>query len=290
MLTSFFTTQWDHVYSPSECEKAQEALEYGRVLYFPELKFGLNQDENQFLSPNFVDPSRKNISYNILKNKISGTNVSDENSLPLQNFMHRFAESAYQLITHLLPAYIPYLTYGRTSFRPVQISERKTSYRKDDKRLHVDAFPATPNQGNRLLRVFSNIHPENEPRVWRLGEPFPEVAKRFLPHIRKPLPGTAKLLSLLRLTKSYRTLYDHLMLQIHNRMKADMAYQNNVQQSKIDFPSGSTWIVFTDQVSHAAMSGQYLMEQTFYLPVSALREQKTAPLNVLEKLMQQTLV
>ena len=36
----------------------------------------------------------------------------------------------------------------------------------------------------------------------------------------------------------------------------------------MDLPAGSTWLTFTDQVSHAAMAGQYQFEQTFLLPVS----------------------
>ena len=36
----------------------------------------------------------------------------------------------------------------------------------------------------------------------------------------------------------------------------------------MDLPAGSTWMTFTDQVSHAAMAGQYQFEQTFLLPVS----------------------
>ena len=33
----------------------------------------------------------------------------------------------------------------------------------------------------------------------------------------------------------------------------------------IDFAPGTTWVVYSDQVLHAAMGGQFMMEQTFYL-------------------------
>jgi hypothetical protein len=35
---------------------------------------------------------------------------------------------------------------------------------------------------------------------------------------------------------------------------------------------------------HAALSGQYLLEQTFYLPVAAMQEERYAPLRTLERI------
>jgi hypothetical protein len=55
-------------------------------------------------------------------------------------------------------------------------------------------------------------------------------------------------------------------------------------QTPVDFPAGSTWLAFTDQVSHAAMAGQYQLEQTFLLPVAAMIEPDRSPLRILERL------
>jgi hypothetical protein len=68
------------------------------------------------------------------------------------------------------------------------------------------------------------------------------------------------------------------MLHLHDKMKRDDRYQSKVNKTRIDFPSQSTWIVFTDHVSHAALSGQYLLEQTFYLPVSKMANPEVSPL------------
>ena len=100
-----------------------------------------------------------------------------------------------------------------------------TSWRKDDTRLHVDSFPSNPMRGRRLLRVFHNLNPNGQPRSWRVGEPFEDFARRFLPAIARPLPGSAAVLHALHITKSRRSAYDHYMLQLHDRVKADMAYQ-----------------------------------------------------------------
>ena len=72
-------------------------------------------------------------------------------------------------------------------------------------------------------------------------------------------------------------------------MKADLAYQAQAPQSRHEFMPGDTWLVFTDQVSHAAMDGQYALEQTFYLPVHAMRDPSRSPLRVLERLLERRL-
>ena len=42
-------------------------------------------------------------------------------------------------------------------------------------------------------------------------------------------------------------------------------------------------------MSHAATAGQYQLEQTFLLPVEAMREPERSPLRVLEKLKRRRL-
>src|SRR5437867_2478948 len=136
----------------------------------------------------------------------------------------------------------------------------------------------------RILRVFSNVNPEGRARGWRIGDEFETVARRFAPELRLPLPGTGHLLSLLRVTKTRRSPYDALMLQLHDRMKADEEFQTRSPQTAIDFPAGSTWIAFTDQVSHAATAGQYQLEQTFLVPVQTMLDEQRSPLRILERL------
>ena len=81
-----------------------------------------------------------------------------------------------------------------------------------------------------------------------------------------------------------------MMLQLHDAMKSDASYQADAGQTAFDFPAGSTWIAFTDQVSHAAMAGQFQLEQTFLLPVEAMRDEQRSPLRILERLKGRPLV
>ena len=137
--------------------------------------------------------------------------------------------------------------------------------------------------------MFSNVDP-NKPRIWRVGEPFEKVAARFLPKIRRPLPGSSLALRLLGRVDGWRSEYDHIMLRLHDCMKADEEYQALVPQTQLAFLPGATWACFTDRVSHAAMSGQFAFEQTFYVPVKAMKEPDLTPLRILERLAGRRLV
>ncbi|MBU9513738.1 Kdo hydroxylase family protein [Burkholderia multivorans] len=255
-------------------EQLLAAVEEGKVLYFPHLRFAIEGGEEALLDPALADPKRKNIS--LAPN--GGALVA------------RFQQQAGTLVDGLFPEYRGKLRVAPTSLRLMQVETRQASWRKDDSRLHVDAFPSRPNYGERILRVFTNVNPAGVPRVWRVGEPFEDVAKRFLPKIRPQLPGSAWLLNLLHVTKSRRSAYDHLMLNLHDGMKADLDYQKTCPQQTMPFPPGSVWICFSDQTSHAVMSGQFMLEQTFFLPVDAMVRRECAPLGILERLTGRALV
>ncbi|MBW8309171.1 MAG: Kdo hydroxylase family protein [Candidatus Paracaedibacteraceae bacterium] len=287
-LYESYEDQWDLPIIEEKQQTLITALESGQVIFLPHLSFLLHEDEKQLLSSDCLKAGSKNISYNPLTQEVKGS--FDPTIHLLQTMMGRFTSQSQQLIHNLFPHYQSTLQWGRTSYRPAEILGRQTSYRKDDTRLHVDAFPSSPTQGTRILRVFSNINPFDQPRVWHLGEPFQQVAEKFLPKIKAPIPTSRKILQLLGITKSYRTLYDHYMLHIHDTMKGDLDYQQNVQKMRVDFPPHSTWIVMTDQVSHAALSGQYLMEQTFNLPVDGMADESRSPLRALEALLNKPLI
>ena len=172
----------------------------------------------------------------------------------------------------------------------MRVEGRPTSYKKDDTRLHVDAFSSTPNQGRRILRVFSNVNPEGEPRRWEVGEPFEAFAPKFASRSQLPRRSQRLAARTLRVTRGRRTPYDHVMLQLHDRGKADMSYQKARPKTAVAFPPDTTWIVFTDRVLHAALGGQHLLEQTFHLPVEAMRHPERSPLRILEGLYQRPLV
>lgn len=279
------------IWNPTAPTEGMEAvLENGNVLYFPRLAFRFGEEEKRFLSEQWSDGKAKNISYRGPAAPLQGAAGTPEELAELKAVLARYADSAEGLVKALLPRYAPNLRRGFTSYRTASVEGRVTSWRKDDTRLHVDAFPSNPTGGQRLLRVFANVNPHGMPRVWRVGEPFEPYAQRFLPKAPKPWPGSAWLMEKVGLTKSYRTEYDHYMNQLHDLGKADLTYQATSPQLTFPLPAGTAWIVYSDQVLHAVMSGQYMLEQTFYLDPGQMVRPETAPLKVLERLTGRALI
>lgn len=258
-------------------------LEGGDIIYLPNLNFALNDNENVIFLNKLLG-NRKNISYNPNNNKIKG--CSDEKSYELlSNMLHRYYENSLKLISTLLPDYYNNITIGKTSYRPIEAMHRQSpSIRKDDKLLHVDAFPSQPVADTRILRVFTNINPNNESRKWKIGAKFLDIAPNFIKHTRNMLPLESSILYALKITKSKRTIYDHLMLQIHNAMKYDNKWQQESPFKEYEFPSGATWMVYTDTVSHAVIKGQHALEQTFYPNIIDMQYPKLAPQYILSQL------
>lgn len=276
---------WQPAIDADSQKSAITALEKGKVLFLPNLPFELEGFEQRYVDDNSIlKLDSKSVKFSPQTKRLWG--LPEEQINPhLTAMLERYSNYARNLIENLLPKYKANMTIGNSSFRPAEIQGRKQSPRQDDTRLHVDAFPSRPNGGKRILRVFTNAHPGEHPRTWRTGEAFADVAAKFVPQIAAPLPGSAKILQILKITKSPRTRYDHYMLQIHDRMKMDDEYQRTADQETVEFPPGSSWIVFTDQVSHAAMSGRYAFEQTFTLPVEAMADPEQSPFKILEKLI-----
>ena len=265
------------------------ALEAGKVLYFPRLAFELLDGEDALLTPALLSPDVRNISLDA-NGQIKGVVGDADVQRAAAAMVGRFRAQAQQLVHGLLPQYTEALRYAPTSYRPAQVESRVQSWRADDRRMHVDSFPSRPNYGERILRVFTNANPHGKPRVWRVGEPFEDVAGRFLPRAKPYSRWQAKVLHKLHVTKSLRSEYDHLMLQLHDNMKSDLDYQKNAPQQTMPFPPGSVWVCFSDQTSHAVESGQYMLEQTLHLPASRQYNPDASPLAILRRLTGRPLV
>lgn len=261
-----------------------EAAEDGKLLFFPRLALALSPAEQALLRPGLLHQGARNITLDA-GGRLKGLAGEAPVAAGVAALMTRFASEATGLVHALFPDYRGHLQLAPTSLRPMQVAGRRQSWRADDRLLHVDAFPSRPNRGGRILRVFANINPQGEPRVWRVGEPFADVARRFLPGMRPYSARQARLLRALRVTKSLRSEYDHLMLQLHDRMKSDALYQDQAPRETMAFPPGSSWVCFSDQTVHAAITGQHMIEQTFLLPVSRQYNPQASPIAVLTQLM-----
>lgn len=260
-----------------------EALESGSVLVFRDLDFPLDSFERRFVERPFADGKAKNVAIRSETAELRGAAGSDEEQARLRALLVRYRRFAEELIATYLPAYAGKVSLAGTSYRPFDVDKRKLSWRRDDTRMHVDAFPSNPIGERRILRIFRNINAEGQPRHWRVGEGFGEMAEKFLPK----LPGysglSASLLAALKITKAKRSEYDHLMLHLHDALKQDEGYQASAPQADVEFLPGQTWVTFSDLVMHGAMGGRYMLEQTAYLPVAAQADPEKSPQRILAR-------
>src|SRR6266567_4006001 len=201
-LVSLDIASWRPAPAAGTRETAINTIEGGGVLILPRLAFEVTEAERRFLSPRWSDGRAKNISLDGAA--LKGARGSERDLAELSAFVSRFARCAADLVAALFPRYEPYVKRARTSFRPQPAAGRALSWRKDDSRLHVDAFPSRPNRGERILRVFSNVSAD-EDRVWRVGDRFEVMARHFLPKIQRPLPGSSRILSAFHVTKGRRS-------------------------------------------------------------------------------------
>ena len=288
MLETFDVATWTGPFEVQTRARAQAALEQGAVLYFPHLGFALSGGETEFLDRRLTDGKAKNISLDHTSGKLQGTSAHGEQARRLATMIERFGSGATHFVSALLPNYAG-VERARTSYRPVEVEGRAYSVIQDDRLLHIDAFPSRPmGDGRRILRFFSNIAP-SEPagggsRQWQVGEPFADFARKFAPRVGPHFPGKSWLLDRLGVTRGRRSAYDEMMLSLHDAAKRDAHYQKTAPHTALEFPPGSSWLVYTDQVLHAALAGEFALEQTFHFDVAKMGEPERAPIRVLEKL------
>jgi hypothetical protein len=287
MLETLALAEWKGPYDAAVKARAVSALEQGAVLFFPNLAFTLSDAEKPFLDAAVSDGKAKNISLDHTTGKMQASSLTGEKAARLAAMIERFGSQATQLVHDLLP--YRNVERARTSYRPVQVKGRQYSKINDDRLLHIDAFPSRPMRGRRILRFFANVAPDST-RKWHVGEPFEDFARTFLPKVGPHLPGKSWLYDKLGVTRGRRSLYDELMLSLHDAGKLDAAFQQNSPHQKVEFPPNSCWLVFTDQVLHAALGGEFALEQTFHLDVSEMAEPARAPVKVLERLSGKVLV
>jgi 3-deoxy-D-manno-oct-2-ulosonic acid (Kdo) hydroxylase len=267
-----------------------EQLEHGKVVSFARTPFPFSGDDARFLLSQKQTGSRfhKNISYRPASDVLKGAEAGADRER-LHCILRNFSGEVTQFISSFLAPYAGKLKLDFASFRPLEEQGRDLPLHKRNDLLHVDAFPTRPTHGARILRVFLNINPEIS-RIWNVGEPFHE----FLPKLREkqdvaPLPRNPPMAALRSIASKIglpvpdRSAYDEYMLFLHDWLKENTDFQTRSPKWELQFAPGSCWMVYTDGVPHAVMSGRYALEQTFIVPTTALVSPELAPVNVLRQ-------
>lgn len=269
-----------------------EQLERGKILYWPSVPFDFPSSDLEFLQGQTASGSRfhKNVSYRPSQDVMRGSEATGADRERLHTCLRQFS---MRVVTFTAAVLIPYQSRWKldyTSFRPLEEEGRSLPLHKRNDLLHVDSFPTRPTGGARILRVFVNIS-RSKPRVWLTGEPFSDLAARFSDLLglqefagKRPNSPFRRAAFAMGFGGDLHTRYDRFMLHFHDWLKENSEYQKDANATRLEFPPLSCWMVFTDTVPHAVLSGQHAMEQTFIIPIDAMVEPDVAPIRVLERM------
>lgn len=277
-------------------------LEEGHILFFAGTPYELPSKDRDFLIGVRQTSAayHKNISYRPREDRIHGLDKRSADGDRLRAIMGAYSRHVTAFAADFLRPYARGWKLDFASFRSLEERGRDLPLKQRNDLLHTDAFPTRPTNGNRILRVFTNLNP-SEPRVWLTGRPFDEIAPRWAPgaglaecaqKARSPwrplkrLPG--RFATALGLPLPDRSPYDRFMLGFHDYLKANRAFQESAN-SRWEFPPNSTWIVFTDSVPHAVLSGRLALEHTYIISEGDLMLPEKSPRQVLEKLAEMPL-
>ena len=272
---------------------ASEFLERGGIIYFPTTPFHRSPQDTRFLlTQHQKDASyHKNIAYRPKQDRITGLDARGADQETLRRIMADFSEQAVQFVEQMFPSYVDGYKLDFASYRPIEEQGRKMRLRARNDLIHVDSFATRPVRGDRILRVFENINPD-QGRVWRTSDTFEDLAMQFK-NLRKA-PGDLDkqsssilprfITKALGLKASGGSGYDSWMLDFHNFLKESKEFQASCRKSVWEFPPGSTWVVYTDMTSHSVLSGQYALEQTFIVSQKSMVLPEKAPINILRRL------
>lgn len=269
-------------------------LEAGNILYFPQTPFAISAADREVLLGQKQTSAafHKNVAYRPAEDRVTGLDKSESAEAErLRAILQSYSQNAVKFLGELLLPYAGKWKLDFASYRPIEERGRPARLHARNDLPHVDAFPTRPTNGDRILRLFTNINP-TENRVWITAPPFSAIAPHFAKIVGLPPRQSGNPLSValrglgraLNLPGSRRSPYDHFMHECHNAMKEDTAFQQSSPKQQWEFPPNATWIVLTDCVSHAVLSGQYALEQTFIISRGAMVQPQLSPVAILERL------
>jgi len=268
-------------------------LEAGHVVFLPTTPIEIPAADRELLLGWKRSSSiyHKNIAYRPLEDRVTGLEKGEVGQAEnLRRILREYSQRSVEFLKTFLLPYAGKWKLEFASFRPIEEKGRTARLHARNDLLHFDSFPTRPTNGARILRFFTNINPTQN-RVWLTSQTFeafgPLMVKSggLVSSLDHPFLRRVNCLArALHLRAANRSPYDDLMLRCHNVMKEDANFQKTTPKTRREFPPKSSWMLFTDCVSHAVLSGQYALEQTLLVPQAALLDPQRSPLAILESL------
>jgi len=290
----------DALREPEQLRAHCSQLEAGDIIFFPQTPIEIPADDLSFLlgHQQVGGAYHKNIAYRPLEDRITGFGAQNSAIADrLRSIMGRYSQDVIRFLRGFLAPYQARWKVDYASYRPEEEEGRDLALRKRNDLLHTDAFPTRPTHGDRILRFFNNINPQKS-RNWITTETFDVLVEKMKTGKLNgqgavPLPSSMQMPGMKRalaagfgamIPSLKRSPYDEFMMRFHNYLKENATFQQNCPKQHWEFPPGSSWMVYTDMVSHAVLSGQFALEQTLIVSREAMVVPEKSPFGVLSRL------
>jgi hypothetical protein len=282
-------------------DQLAEELERSRIVFFPRCPIALPEEADlDFLRNQLIDHlKRKNVSFYPDAGRVSGLRTNGAVASRAVSILSSYSAKVRRFLDQAMPNFLRNARHGTSSFRPLQERGRKLNPHASNELVHVDAGAYGATHGDRILRFFTNVN-RTQDRIWLTKGSFADLfarhreAARLTLH-RSPVEerwldraytslvhAAARFVPMARVVDS--SPYDRAMRRFHNYMKDDPSFrQDHTQELKISFPPFCSWMVLTDGVSHACISGQHALVDTFLVPLANSRLPELAPFEILRR-------
>ena len=257
------------------------ALERGRIVHFARCPLQLpSPDDQRFLRESLGPHLKgKNVSYYPGAGKLTGLDAPRAVLDRALRLLRVHSERVREFLQREMPEFTRGWTPGTSSFRPMEEQGRGLPPHASNELIHIDAGAYGATHGDRILRFFVNLNPSVD-RVWISKGTFEELFHRYgheaglrkeslSPSLPERILGGV-LMAARRAFPMARVVdtspYDRRMRKFHNWMKDTPAFQHPPHH-RFTFAPWSAWMVLTDGVSHACISGQHALVDTFLIPL-----------------------
>src|SRR5215831_14590013 len=161
-------------------ERLAGELEQGRIVFFPQSPVRLPSDADLAFLREKVGARllAKNVSYYPAARRLTGIKADPPVSARTLEILESYSTRVVAFLRRLMPRFMASARPGTTSFRPMQEQGRNLSPHASNELVHVDAGAYGATHGDRILRLFVNISPQ-EPRVWATRGTFSELYARY---------------------------------------------------------------------------------------------------------------
>ena len=233
-IDNFSFNEVDPERSRSYCRE----LEEGHILYLPKSPIVPPEADLNFLLRQCQSGAsyHKSVAYRPLRDKITGFRGDAKGSKerPL-TIMRNHSRQCTGFVNMLLSPYAGAWNLDYASFRPEEEEGRQLRLRARNDLLHVDAFPTRPTNGDRILRLFTNINPRQS-RRWVTTRTFNALVPQFAPSLlsvpnalekvrKSALYWICKVAQSMGLPVVARSPYDDSMLRFHHFLKENQNFQ-----------------------------------------------------------------